>query len=145
MEGLLTSSSRTEGKNGHENQRAQCRRSRLSESTALYKRGAAGLKVRETEETRTMDASPASLRTACLAPPLSPYWLSPTRNLPRELDGIPQVRPPGCESVQTGRSQVWRAGRKIPVTEGEHRTAKALKAGWCRPIDSGELCAGIWF
>ena len=34
------------------------------------------------QETRTMDASAASLRPACLAPPLFPYWLSPTKTPP---------------------------------------------------------------
>ena len=118
--GLVTSSSRTERKNGHENQRAQCRGSLLSGSTALSKRGAAGSKVRETEETRTVDASAASVwRPAWLRPSLPIGWTQPGTSRGNWVG----ARPAGCEMrVSAGRQIAGLEGR----TEDTCRLAGAI-------------------
>ena len=122
--GLLTSSSGTEGKNGHENQRAQCRVSRLSGGTALYKRGAAGSKARETKETRTTDASVGLSDGLPGSAPLS-LLVEPNREPPAGTGWDPAGRAPGMRvsadkqiAGLEGRTEDMCHGGGTPYCEG---------------------------
>lgn len=96
----------------------------------LYKRGAAGLKVKETEQTRTTDALSRDSSHRRLAPGPSPYWLSPTRKPP----------PKGTGWDPTGQAPRMRVCEDRQINGLEGRTEDTCHRGeHGRQVEAGAI------